>query len=100
MDALDGCKPLIKKDLLHKAGCAGSLALGSGGPEQMTYKKVDQLKALSRMAGDKKLPMDTRATLEWALLWAKAGIAEHVAATHPDVVELERLYRLEDRRGH
>jgi hypothetical protein len=59
----------------------------------MTFQKVDMLAELKRLAGHKKTRVPEAVILDWAVLWAEAGLAG-------DPIErLERLYRLPDTRG-
>ena len=58
----------------------------------MTYRKVNYLTELRRMKRGQKTKADPRDIADWALQWAKYGLAQ------TEVEQLERLYRLEDPR--
>lgn len=55
-------------------------------------RKINVLTEMRRLRRKLTDPSD-RHTLDWALEWAKAGLAQ------AELEQLERLYRLEDLRG-
>jgi len=55
----------------------------------MKYQKTSVTRELKRLKRKMTDPQD-RATLDCALVWVKAGLAQ------TEVEQLERLYRLED----
>ena len=57
----------------------------------MKYQKTSVTRELKRLKRKMTNPQD-RATLDWALVWVKAGLAQ------TDIEQLERLYRLPDPR--
>ena len=58
----------------------------------MAYRKGDFLVELKRIAQGKKPNIPANLVAEWARAWAAHGLVRN------DVLELERLYRLEDSR--
>ncbi|MGA2674180.1 MAG: hypothetical protein ABSE99_13240 [Terracidiphilus sp.] len=65
----------------------------------MTYRKIDMLAELKRMAHGKDPTVPARDVARWAVEWVNAGLDSNGAARRDDAVDfLDRLYRLEDPR--
>ena len=74
----------------------------------MTYRKIDMLAELKRMARGKDPTVPARDVARWAVDWVNAGLegggagagVEAGAVRRDDAVDfLDRLYRLEDSRS-